>query len=150
MAEMMVYAGSLTNAVGKSLEPEVIVPSSTRTRHQSQTKLNGKEWKDSTKETALKQNSKNKTGERNSGKAAALAAAAALQAGKAKTKETHSLAVWRSRCKELDEEDDPVVRYSKAQKIFVSLRTSETTVVGTEIELYAVNALTLIWIRYCQ
>ena len=150
MAEMIAYAGSLTNAVGKSLEPEVIVPSSTKDRHQDQIKLHGKERKDYTKVTASKSNTKNKKGEQKSGKAAAFAAAAALRAGKAEAKGAHSLTVWRSRCKELHEEADPVVRYSKAQKSLVSLKTSERAIVGAEIELYAINALTLIWVRYCQ
>lgn len=150
MAEMMAYAGSLTNALGNSLEPEIVVTSSTKINHQDQRKLGGKEGKDPGKDTASKQNLKNKKGVHNVGKAAALAAAATLQAGKAEAKGTQSLAFWRSRCKELEQEVDLVLRHSKARKVLIGLKTSEIAVVGAEIELYAVDALIQIWIRYCR
>lgn len=150
MAEMMVYAASLTNAVGKSLEPEIVVPSSTKNRHKDQRKPGNKEANDPAKETASTQNSRNKRGAHNAGKAAALAAAATLQAGKAVAKGTQSLAAWRSRCKELEQEVDPVLRHAKTRKDLIGLKTSEKAVVGAEIELFAVNALIQIWIRYCQ
>ena len=155
MSEMIAYAASLTNAVGKTLEPEVIVPNATNDPNKDRKKLNGKDWKDSAKRKSLERkplesNLKNKKGGLNSGKAAAYAAAAACKASKVEAKGTQSLATWRLRCKELDEEEDPLIRYSMAQKIRFSLGKPEVDVVGTEVELYAVSVLTLIWMKYCQ
>ncbi|KAF7507459.1 hypothetical protein GJ744_010390 [Endocarpon pusillum] len=151
MAEMMAYAASLTNAIGKSLEPEVIVQSAAKDHNKDdRKKFNGKDGKDFAKGNPLQLAPKNKKGGPNSGRAAAYAAAAALKASKTEVKGTQSLAVWRLRCKELDEESDPLIRYSTAQKIWHSLGKLEMDVVGTEVELYSVGVLTLIWMRYCK
>lgn len=154
MAEMIAYAASLTNAVGKSLEPEVIIPLATNTRAKDQRKPDGKDQKASIRGKQAQSDPRNKqdrpkTGKA-AGKAAALAAGADLQARKAETKGRQSLAFWVSRCKELDAEPDCLLRYSKAGKIRSDLGKLEAAMVGAEVELYMVSALTLKWREYCE
>ena len=148
MAEMIAYAGSLTNSIGKSLEPEVIIPLA-KDHGPDKKKQSNKGPIVSVQEKAPKSNHKNKKGGQTSGKAAALATAAATQAGKAAKKDKSSLDTWNARCKEL-EEMEPSARYSKALNFFRGLKTPEVAVVGAEYMLYALNALILDWIGFCK
>jgi ATP-dependent RNA helicase DDX60 len=146
MAEMVEYAGSLTNAVGKTLKPETVVDVAAPTRGNDQVKSEREDSKTLTKGRTSKPNPKNKQAKPNTGKAAAHAAAAASQEGKDDKKRKQFLTTWASRCKEFQGHPIPIDRFTAAEKFWKGLKTLEKAAVGGEVELYIVSSLILMWI----
>lgn len=152
MADMMAYAASLTNSVGRRLEPEIVVVSPTFILESKQRNPKGKETNSSAASSIVQHESgsKSKVGELKKGKKAALAAAAKAQETKAAKKEGVSFALWRDRYKCLQKLDDLRERYLGAQKYLFDLKTTESASLGNEIELYMVSVLISMWIRFCK
>lgn len=148
MAEMLAYAASLTNAAGKVLEPETIIPGqssqtskSTKIAHSS----NAGDSQQSAKEKASKGGRKTADPTKKGGKAAALEAAAGIKAEKTQSKADVASNFWKTKCKEITAQADPQVRYTSAKKLLHSLSADEATVLGPEVELFMIYCLLRIW-----
>ncbi|KAF4635733.1 hypothetical protein G7Y89_g2365 [Cudoniella acicularis] len=146
MAEMQVYAASLTNAAGKVLEPETVIagqssPSSKQAKIAQLSK--SVRSQQVVKETSSKGVKKPGNPTKKSGKAAALEAAAAIKAEKAQSKADVDAAFWKARCKEILSQADPQVCYILAKNYLQSLNT--TDVLGPEVELFMIDCLLRIW-----
>ncbi|KAF2144344.1 uncharacterized protein K452DRAFT_223784 [Aplosporella prunicola CBS 121167] len=135
MAEMMAYAASLTNAVGKALEPEKVVvqetkPAATHLKNGQQQPSRGtKSSKENkpTKKQLMLQNIAAKNEEKN-----AASASKVLQS-------------WNLVCKDIDKLREPAVCHAKAMQYLHSLPSSKREVVGTEVEVFALSCLLKLW-----
>jgi superfamily II RNA helicase len=148
MAEMLAYAASLTNAAGKVLEPETIVPgqsSQTSKPAKIAQSSNAVDLQQSAQEKAPKGGKKTANPTKKGGKAAALEAAAAIKAGKTQSKADIASTFWKTKCKEITSQADPQIRYTSAKKFFHSLSTDEATVLSPEVELFMIDCLLRIW-----
>lgn len=137
MAEMMAYAASLTNAVGKVLEPETIVIQDTKPsdKHSSQ---DSKQHKQPNKPAGGKGKQKNKKQEM-------LDKIAADKERKEVENNSKVLAAWHSVCRDIEKAQQPAVCHAKALQYLNSLPTSKYDVIRTEVELYALSCLLQLW-----
>lgn len=165
MAEMIAYAASLTNANGKSLDPEIIIaggsgktsklailPGKTDAKSKKSEAAIKKEEAAAKKEEAASkkggQAKKSAQTNKKGGKAAALEAAAAIKANKSDQEETKYFSAWDTHCKEvLQAEDDPEEQYAKTEQYFQRLVPKVATIVGTEVELFKIGSLFELWTR---
>ncbi|KAK8167643.1 DEAD/DEAH box helicase-like protein [Phyllosticta citrichinensis] len=136
MAEMMAYAASLTNAVGKVLEPETILQTaksnaSNPTKGKQQPSQTGKTGGGKSKQPSKKQ--------------AILDQRAVEKKQKDVQSASKTLSSWHSVCKEIQKAQQPADRYAKALRYLNSLPSSKQEVVGTEVEFYALNCLLELW-----
>ncbi|EME44870.1 hypothetical protein DOTSEDRAFT_70804 [Dothistroma septosporum NZE10] len=159
MAEMRTYAASLTNAVGKSLEPETIIvgaPRPTKSKAESESPAES-DISDSSASTQSKSKPGQKKGGGGGKNAAKNAAKEAMMnriaADKAKKDESAGdkiFSSWQLVCKGFQAETDPRTRYRKARVYLINLQPAWKEVVGAEVELYLVNSLLLYWIEACR
>lgn len=158
MAEMLRYAASLTNAVGKILEPQVIfVQSSSNNEALSsaaQHRNNGIIPSKKDKAPAIKTKlNAGKGGVKGTGlnasKQAMLEKIAADNAKKVEAAGQKKFDSWREVSKAL-EMSDPSLRYGSAQTYLNNLRKEDKVLIGAEVELYMANCLLQHWIERCS
>ena len=156
MAEMRTYAASLTNAVGKSLEPETIIVGATK---QVPSKSGTASPIDSDTDSASSAQSKGKPGgkkgggktaQKNAGKQAMLNNIAAAKAKKDESSGDKIHAAWQVACKGFEADKDPRGRYRKAKEYLTNIQPAWREVFGTEGELYLVSNLLHFWIDACR
>ena len=161
MAEMRTYAASLTNAVGKSLEPETIViggkqitagASAEKTGHGG--KKPAKNAKDeNTKEDKNAKDDKKKKGAKpgkGAGKAAMLESIAATRAKKDELADQKSVSAWHTTMKNLSAERELPARYAKAKEYQTSLNSEKRDLFGAEVGLYMLSTLLEYWIQVAR
>ena len=141
MAEMTSYAASLTNAVGKVLEPEIITMGD-----------KGAKATPSKAENARpKQNSRQSTKNINASKQAMLADIAASSKRKEEDNAKQLYQAWGMVCDGLEKQTDLASRYNKAKQYLVGLNTDiKRKTLGPEVRLYMLNVLLQMWISNCR
>ena len=137
MAETRDYAASLTNAVGKVLEPEIIIVDKKLKKTHVPRSLPAEGQPSKAGKKPAKQLGKNKKG----GKAAVLEEAKAFHAAKAKSKAAAILSVWKQKCKDLDAVADVQSRYVAAKRYRDALNGNDEDLIGPEVDLYLINVL---------
>nr|POF18005.1 putative helicase [Quercus suber] len=166
MAEMRTYAASLTNAVGKSLEPETIIVGATKhtvaESDRANKGLTKKTGADSPADSDVDNNAstaKNKVAgkkvggknaAKNAGKQAMLDNIAAMNAKKEEAAGTKIANAWQVACKNFDADRDPRSRYRQAKDYLTRMQSTWRDVVAAECELYMLNALLQFWIDACR
>jgi hypothetical protein len=147
MAEMTSYAASLTNAVGKVLDPETITlgdktkaaPAKSMTPTQS------------LENRKPKQQQKQSTKNINASKQAMLADIAASSKRKDEENAKQWYQAWSVFCDGLEKQSDLASRYNKARQYLADLNTeSKRQVLGPEVRIYMLNVLNRMWIRFCR
>ncbi|OJD33892.1 dead deah box helicase [Diplodia corticola] len=134
MAEMMAYAASLTNAVGKALEPETVI-----TQDGQSVASRASKGQQQAGQSAKAGGGKNKQ------KQAMLDKIAAEHEKKEAVQNQKVINSWHAVCKDIQRDQQPAVRYSKALQYLASISSSKQAVIGFEIELYALNCLLELW-----
>ncbi|KAF2276452.1 DEAD/DEAH box helicase-like protein [Westerdykella ornata] len=152
MAEMMAYAASLTNAVGRALEPEIVtVGPKARTPAQ----LPPAKKDDTVKP---KPETKGAKGQAKGGKKAAVgkkeAMLAEIAASKSRKEEATSERLvqgWRATCTALEKEKESVAKFAKANQFLKTLNTPlKRETLEAEVRLFMLNTLLAIWIDCCR
>lgn len=160
MAEMRTYAASLTNAVGRSLEPETIIvgaakqpfqvksgaPSGTQSPADSDLSDTASSTQSKGKPGGKKGGGGGKNAAKNAGKQAMLQSIAAAKAKKDEGTGDKIHSAWQAVCKGFEADRDPRSRYRKAKEYFANIQSSWREVVGTECELYLLDCLLDFWI----
>lgn len=155
MAEMQKYAASLTNSVGRYLEPEVII-SGLKTESAISSKP-------PSRDTSTDRDSVVSSRSQRSGKKTGGAKSAALNASKKAMLDRISVDnnkkveattqkkfnAWQEVLKNLDT-GNLVGKYTKAQTYLTNLPSDTKIVVGAEVEFYLANCLVQHWIGLCQ
>lgn len=161
MAEMRTYAASLTNAVGKSLEPESIIvgatkPSGSNTPKaglQSPADSDGDDSGASTpkgkpapKKGGAGGKSGGKTAAKNAGKQAMLAQIAESKAKKEESAGGKVVSAWQLVCKNFQADSDPRSRFRRARFYLTNLQSETREIIGAEAELYVLSCVLQYWI----
>ncbi|PSK58644.1 hypothetical protein B9Z65_6659 [Elsinoe australis] len=120
LRELQQYAASLTNSVGKALEPEVI--------------FTGQQAGDAVAPSS----------------ASADATKAANAARIASKNEQRFTSAWQSQLKDLEKVQDPKERYVKAQAYLKALPKDRLGFLGPEVELYMLDNLVRMWAIVCK
>ena len=157
MGEMQKYAASLTNAVGRSLEPETIIVGSEKAKALPRS---GRDTPDSDSADSVSSAPKTKAppkkagggkkSQQTAGKQAILNQIAATKAKKDEAAGDKIVNAWHTVCKAIDAGDDPRAKFSKAKAHLASLPTASTDVVAAECQLYMVSCLLQRWIALCK
>ena len=155
MGEMQKYAASLTNAVGRSLEPETIIVGSEKTKALPRS---GRETPDSDDSVSSASKPKappkkaggGKKGQQTAGKQAIMNQIAATKAKKDEAAGDKIVNAWHTVCKAIDAGDDPRAKFSKAKAHLTSLPSASRDVVAAECQLYMVSCLLQQWIAVCK
>lgn len=143
-ADTLAYAASLTNASGKSINPETIVVQLPTDDRKASDKR-APQWKDDLKKKQTsKQLKQQKKQPAKSGRAIAHEAVQALEAEKLEGRSVAVVTFWHQRCKEFEREGSLVKRYLKAAKYTLGLPKLDMDTVGGETTLYACNILALL------
>ncbi|KAK4623760.1 hypothetical protein CLAFUW4_05812 [Fulvia fulva] len=159
MAEMRTYAASLTNAVGKSLEPETIIvgaPRPTKSKAGTESPADsdvsdsGTSTQNKGKPAQKKGGGGGKNAAKNAAKEAMMNRIAADKAKKDESAGDKIFSSWQLVCKGFQAETDPRTRYRKARVYLINLQPAWREVVGAEVELYLINSLLLYWIEACR
>ncbi|KAH7079592.1 hypothetical protein FB567DRAFT_631384 [Paraphoma chrysanthemicola] len=141
MAEMTSYAASLTNAVGKVLEPETI------TMGDKVAKLPPSKAENSRPKHQTKQSSKNI----NAAKQAMLADIAASSKRKDDDMAKQLYQAWGVFCEGLEKQTDLASRYNKARQYLVGLNSEvKRKTLEPEVRLYMLDVLLEMWIINCR
>ncbi|KAF2702832.1 DEAD/DEAH box helicase-like protein [Pleomassaria siparia CBS 279.74] len=142
MAEMMAYAASLTNAVGRTLEPEIVTTGAKKPVVPAEKK------EENAKPKA------NPKGGKKGGTSKKQAIMAEIAASKSKKDEVSSeklLQGWRLTCTALEKEPTLVGRYQKTKQYLSTLNTDlKREVLEGEVRLYMLNVLLGMWIGHCR
>ena len=159
MAEMQKYAASLTNAVGRSLEPQTIIVGSSKSSSFAHP-FSGRHTPDSdstdTSSSAPKSKSHPKKGgtgkkaQQNTGKQAILNQIAETKAKKETTAGDKIIGAWHTVCKGLDADSDARSKYGKTRDHFASLPPASRNVVAAECQLYMLSCLLEYWTALCR
>ncbi|CAK4000049.1 P-loop containing nucleoside triphosphate hydrolase [Lecanosticta acicola] len=154
MAEMRDYAASLTNAIGKTLEPETIIVGAVRKPKAGAESPVDSDASDSGTSTSSKKPGQKKgggkTAAKNAGKQAMLNQIAAAKAKKDESTGDKIASSWQVVCKGFEADSDPRSRYRRAREYLINLQASWREVIGPEIELYLLNCLVCFWIDACR
>ncbi|KAH8731978.1 hypothetical protein GQ44DRAFT_755334 [Phaeosphaeriaceae sp. PMI808] len=141
MAEMTSYAASLTNAVGKVLEPEII------TMGDKVAKLPASKIENSRPKQQSRQSSKNI----NASKQAMLADIAASSKRKDEESAKQLYQAWGVYCESLEKQADLASRYNKARQYLIGLNSEfKRRTLAPEVRLYMLNVLLEMWINVCR
>jgi hypothetical protein len=141
MAEMTSYAASLTNAVGKALEPETI------TMGDKVAKLPPSKTENAKPKQQTKQSSKNI----NAAKQAMLADIAASSKRKDEDVAKQLYQAWSVFCEGLEKQTDLASRYNKARQYLSGLNTDiKRKTLEPEVRLYMLSVLLEMWISNCR
>lgn len=156
MAEMQKYAASLTNAVGRSLEPETIIVGNEKIKILPAQSSSGRATPDSDstdstvsqtkKQAPAKKAGGGKKGQQTAGKQAILNQIAATKAKKDEATGDKIINAWRTVCKSIDVGDDPRSKFAKAKAYLASLPSASRDLVAAECQLFMVNCLLQRWI----
>ena len=152
MAEMTAYAASLTNAVGKILDPEIITAG---VKTKPKLPLNEpptEKTNQSNPKSGAKTNPKpSKKGHVKSGKQAIMDDIAATKNRRDEVATEKLVQSWRTSCKLFESEAVPSVRYQRAKQYLSSLNTeTKRTILAAEVELFMLNVLLSMWISFCR
>ena len=158
MDEMQKYAASLTNAVGRSLEPETITVGQQRPTGKVLKEITNAEDSDSADSTASSAKGKQqpkkggggKNAKQNAGKKAMMENIAAHNAKKVEAASDKVVSAWHTTCKNLESDSDPRSKYRRTKNYMTTLQPSWRDTFGSECELYMLNALLMYWIGFCQ
>lgn len=156
MAEMQTYAASLTNSVGKSLEPETVVVGAVRAplpAPSSGTVSPDVSSSEGGKQTKGGKEVKKKPGKvvgKNAGKAAIMAEIAAANAKKVEASTSKLVDAWHLISKDITVEKDLSARHQKLKDYLGALNEEKTKVLAAEVQLYMLSTLLEHWIRLCQ
>ncbi|KAK5136723.1 hypothetical protein LTR08_002376 [Meristemomyces frigidus] len=162
MAEMRTYAASLTNAVGKSLEPESIIVGAAKPSGKENPAVAGakgsspadSEASDSAaskgKPASKKGGAGGKTAQKNAGKQAMLAGIAESKAKKEESAGGKVVSAWSVVCKNLQADSDPRSKFRRARDYLANLQNEFRETVGAEVELYILSCVLQYWIDACR
>lgn len=159
MSEMQKYAASLTNAIGKSLEPEIIIAGSLLPANTALTAVANPE-SETADSSALRQHNKGgqaakkggggKVAKQNKAKLDVRAQAAAAIAAKKENDDRKVVSAWQKKCSDIQASSDYLVQYRMAHLYFMSLAPATKAVVGADCELYMVCCLVHHWKDICR
>ncbi|CAC9886428.1 unnamed protein product [Aureobasidium pullulans] len=150
MDEMQKYAASLTNSVGRALEPETLLVKSAAASKVAQKTENKKTTAEPAKVESSKKGGNPKGGKKNvkvSGKQAAQEAAAAFQAKKSEAADSKVMQAWHIILKSLSAESDLPSRYIKTKDYFSTLPKEKREILGAEVQLFSLSTLVEIAIQ---
>ncbi|KAF4946587.1 hypothetical protein FGADI_11066 [Fusarium gaditjirri] len=139
MADVVLYAASLSNSTGKILSRETIVVGTLAKQKPAHAGLNA----DTNSRRQAKVGNQSVRG----GKEKALLAACALNEKKALAKQNDALHLWAMKCAEFENTDDPVKQYLKALEFLSDGSPGSHVSVKPEILLYLCHTLRRIWDR---
>lgn len=145
MDDMVSYSASLTNARGKTIDPESIVvkkalPPSKQGKEKKGQDVNGNSG------GGKKKGGKKGGGTQKGGKQAALEAAKAVQQRKVEAQSNTVVRHWAEMCAEFEKDRNLVSRYLKADRFAYDKSSKENiAALGHEVELYMCNILGKIW-----
>ncbi|KZM19932.1 RNA helicase [Ascochyta rabiei] len=150
MAEMTTYAASLTNAVGKALEPETIMVGASKANTPVPSRP-GTPGQDSDSKKPKKQGGKPGGKNKNQAKQNMLADIAASSKRKEEDTAEKQIKAWIVVCDGLEKEVDLTTRYEKAKKYLVNLNTDiKRKALEAEVRLYMLNVLLKMWMEHCR
>jgi hypothetical protein len=137
MADVILYAASLSNSIGKVFSRETIVVGAVAKQKSAQAGLNANA--DSGRQA--------KTGNQSArgGKQEALLAACALNEKKALARQNDALRLWAMKCAEFENTENPVKRYLKALDFLSDRSPGSHVSVRPEVLLYLCDILGRIW-----
>jgi len=142
MAEMTSYAASLTNAVGKVLDPETITLGDKAKPASAGQNLENKR---------PKQQHKQSVKNINASKQAMLADIAASSKRKDEENAKQLYQAWSVFCDGLEKQVDLASRYNKAQQHLANQNSAaKRETLGPEVRVYMLNVLLEMWIRFCR
>ncbi|KAF2871247.1 DEAD/DEAH box helicase-like protein [Massariosphaeria phaeospora] len=145
MAEMQSYAASLTNAVGKVLEPEIIT-TGTKTKPTTRP-ANDKQDENVTPKPSSKAPKKG-AGAR---KQAIMADIAANKNKKDEVTSDKLLSGWRTTCSGFEKDQSSMAKYQKAKQYLITLNNDlKREVLESEVRLYMLNVLLGLWMSHCR
>ncbi|KAK5726136.1 hypothetical protein LTR17_013038 [Elasticomyces elasticus] len=162
MAEMRTYAASLTNAVGKSLEPETIIVGAPRSSRPVSDRTDTPSPADSEASDSTASTSKGKpapkkaaggggkTAQKNAGKQAMLAKIAVDKAKKEGSASDKIVSAWHIVCKNLDADLEPRSNFRRAKEYLTGLQSTWRDVLEAECQLYMLNCVLRYWIDACR
>ena len=139
MAEMFSYAASLTNAAGKSLEPETITVG--EAKRENTKMLEANKENESKAKAGKNPGSKAGSNRKNIGKQAMLSNIAANKAAKDEDVTEKTFKAWETARKIYDSESQPSSRFSKAKNYLNDLRGAKRKAVEAEVEFYKICVL---------
>jgi hypothetical protein len=149
MAEMMAYAASLTNAVGKVLEPEIVTTGAKVKAPVAPVPSDKKEKK----EENAKPKPSQKGGKKHvmTKKQAMMADIAANKSKKDEVSSEKIVQGWRTTCAGLDKEPVMVGKYQKTKQYLLTLNTDlKRETLEAEVRLYMLNVLLTMWVGQCR
>lgn len=154
MKDMTTYAASLTNAVGKMLEPEVVIvdkedTAAKKALKEAATKEQGVSGT-GTQKGSSKQTTSKKNTQKSSRKDAMMQDIAVESAKKRKVVEDKYFGTWAYQLAELQRNSDLAQRYQRALAILVDLGPEKGPLVGPEIRLYLLDTLLRMWSQFCK
>lgn len=152
MAEMTTYAASLTNAVGRALEPETIHVGAAASKPSTPIPSRpGTPSQDSAEKKGKKQGGKPGGKNKNQAKQDMLANIAASSKRKDEDTAEKQTKAWVVFCDGLEKQADLASRYEKAKKYLVNLNTDlKRKALEAEVRLYMLNVLLKMWIEHCR
>lgn len=139
MAEMTSYAASLTNAVGKVLDPEVITLGDKAKPAQA-----------NAENKRPKQVQRQSTKNINASKQAMLDNIAASSKRKDEENAKQWYQAWTVSCAGFEKQIDLASRYNKARQYLADRSETQRQVIGPDVRIYMLNVLLEMWVRYCR
>ncbi|KAF1847985.1 DEAD/DEAH box helicase-like protein [Cucurbitaria berberidis CBS 394.84] len=147
MAEMTSYAASLTNAVGKVLDPETITLGDKSKSVAPKSLTPSQSLENRKPKQAQKKGTKNI----NASKQAMLADIEASSKRKDEESAKQLYQAWGVFCDGLEKQIDLPSRYNKARQYLANLNSeSKRQTLGPEVRVYMLNVLLEMWIRFCK
>ena len=159
MDEMQKYAASLTNAVGRSLEPETVIVGAPKLASKALREITNVDDSDSSESTASSAKGKpqpkkaaggGKNAKQNAGKKAMLESIAAQKAKKDEAAGDKTISAWHTSVKNFESDADPRSKYRRAKNYLTTLKPEWRESFGSECELYMLSALLQHWVMLCQ
>jgi len=148
MAEMQSYAASLTNTIGKSLTPELILVGASNVSVSKTLAIRGGELDNSipVKSKALQQKSSLQAGAKVKNEKLAAESAKRAEAANAA-----ALRTWKNVREALDTAKTPEERYIRTKRYFAGVMDrKDVSTIANDVELYKLSALLAIWGNYCK
>ena len=158
MAEMQKYAASLTNAVGRSLEPETIIVGAPKSTLSLPHASSGRATPDSESNESSTSVNKNKgqpkkgskKAQQSAGKQAILDQIAASKAKKDESASDKIVSSWHVVCKDIEADADAKSKYKKAKDYLASLAPALRNVIAAECQVYMLSCLLQYWSAVCR
>jgi hypothetical protein len=147
MAEMTSYAASLTNAVGKVLDPETITLGDKSKSASAKSMTPSQSLENKRPKAQQKQSTKNI----NASKQAMLADIAASSKRKDEESAKQLYQAWGVFCDGLEKQVDLASRYNRARQYLANLNSEQKRqTLGPEVRVYMLHVLIEMWIRFCR